>query len=132
MEDDDSVAKIIVADDHPLMRNVLGVCLRDAGYDVIEVADGTVLLEELRNALFDDDNPRRADLVITDVHMPKCSGLRALELIRSVDAGLPVILMSAFTTPELHAEATRLGVTRVFDKPFDVKVLVAEVQRLLH
>lgn len=132
MEDDENVAKIIVADDHPLMRNVIGVCLRDAGYDVIEVGDGNVLLEEIQNALFDDDNPRRVDLVVTDVNMPQCSGLRALALIRSADESLPVILMSAFPTDELHAEATRLGATRVFAKPFDVKALVAEVQRLIH
>ncbi|MGV3620220.1 MAG: response regulator [Archangium sp.] len=129
---EENVVKIIVADDHPLMRNVLGICLRDAGYDVIEVADGTVLLQELKNALFDDDNPRSADLVITDVHMPKCSGVQALELIRSSDRALPVILMSAFATPELHADAKRLGAAKVFSKPFDVDELLTEVRRLLH
>lgn len=131
MDDADDVAKIIVAEDHPLMRSLLGTYLRDAGYDVIEVGDGAVLLEALRDALFDDDNPRRADLVITDVDMPECSGLRALELIRSADAALPVIVMTAFGDARLHAAAARLGATRIFDKPFDVRRLVAEVRRLL-
>ena len=123
--------KIIVAEDQAAMRALLASCLRDAGYDVIEVSDGATLWKELHEGLSDDDNPRRADLIVSDVRMPGCSGLDVLALIRSSGENTPVILMTAFGDDATHAEASRLGAVRIFDKPFDLRTLVAAALRLV-
>ena len=49
--------KIIVAEDHAAMRTLIASCLREAGYDVVEVSDGAVLWQQLHDGLLDDDNP---------------------------------------------------------------------------
>lgn len=128
--DDESIFKVIVAEDHPAMRSLIAKSLRRVGFDVVEVSDGAVLWRELQDSLKDDDNPRDADLIITDVRMPECSGIEVLSLIRQANRGLPVIVMTAFGDHALHAEANRLGAARVFDKPFDIRDLVAEALRL--
>lgn len=125
MEDDEVLTKVIVAEDHPAMRRLVATSLRGAGFDVIEVGDGQVLLETLRDALDDDDNPCEASLIVTDVRMPKCSGLEVLQRLRGSKRRLPVIVMTAFGDVELHAEATRLGAALVLNKPFDVRDLVS-------
>lgn len=130
MEDDEVLTKVIVAEDHPAMRRLVATSLRGAGFDVIEVGDGQVLLETLRDALDDDDNPCEASLIVTDVRMPKCSGLEVLQRLRGSKRRLPVIVMTAFGDVELHAEARRLGAALVLNKPFDVRDLVSAAVRL--
>lgn len=130
MEDDEVLTKVIVAEDHPAMRRLVATSLRGAGFDVIEVRDGQVLLETLRDALDDDDNPCEASLIVTDVRMPKCSGLEVLQRLRGSKRRLPVIVMTAFGDVELHAEARRLGAALVLNKPFDVRDLVSAAVRL--
>lgn len=129
-DDEASPVKVLLAEDHPAMRALIAARLRLAGYDVVEVGDGAVLWEELHACLKDDDNPREADLIISDVRMPQASGLDVLALIRGAKRALPVILMTAFGDRATHEEAARLGAARVFDKPFDVAELVDEAMRL--
>ena len=68
------------------------------------------------------------DLVITDVRMPGPSGVEMLEWLRGVVWSIPVIVITAFGDPVLHAEARRLGALAVLDKPFDVNELLALVR----
>ena len=126
-----TTTKVIVAEDHPAMRRMIANVLRRVGYDVVEVGDGATLWEEMHAGLLDEDNPRPADLVISDVRMPGFSGLEALGLIRAMSWATPVILMTAFGDQDTHAEASRLGAVKVFNKPFDVKELLAEALRLV-
>jgi len=55
--------------------------------------------------------------------MPGSSGLRALAWVRRRYPNLPFILITAFGSPELHAQAARLGVTAMLDKPFSFTAL---------
>lgn len=130
MTTDDAPTKLLLAEDQLALRQLLARRLRDLGFDVVEVGDGAVLWQELHDALLDEDNPREVELIITDLRMPRRGGLEVLELLRRRPAPPPVIVMTAFGDAATHAQALALGAARVFDKPFALDELLAEVRRL--
>lgn len=112
--------RVLVAEDDHEMRRVLVETLRRDGHEVYDVGDGAALLIELaRNNRF---HYHVVDVVVADVRMPLCSGLQALETIRSVNSQLPFVLISAFADAEMHQHAERLGAFLV-DKPVSMEEL---------
>jgi CheY-like chemotaxis protein len=79
--------RILVADDDPSIRRMLGRALSAAYEVVILAADGDVALEEIRRHL--------PDLVLLDLHMPVLDGWHVLERLEAEHLDVPVILMSA-------------------------------------
>jgi CheY-like chemotaxis protein len=77
---------ILVADDDPGIRKTLHIALSKAGYDVVQAPDG-----EEASRLWQDVGP---DLVITDIHMPRKSGLLFLEDLQAAGSCTPVIAMT--------------------------------------
>lgn len=123
--------KVLVAEDHAAMRSLLGSSLRGAGYDVVEVQDGSTLWHELHRGLEDEDNPRHPDLVISDIHMPGADGLEVLSRLRDEGWPLPVILITSFCDHATRAEAERLGAALVLSKPFEVEALLDAARGLV-
>lgn len=131
LSDSPTIQKVIVAEDQPEMRSLIAARFRKAGYDVVEVSDGNVLWEELRQCILDEDNPREPDLIVSDVRMPGRTGLEVLALIRQTDWATPVILITAFGEKDVHEEAYRLGAAHVFRKPFDIRELLKTAGQLI-
>ena len=124
----DRAARILVAEDDDEMRRVLVDTLRAEGYEVYEVSDGGALLVELaRNHRF---HYNAVDLVVSDVRMPLCSGLQALETLRGTSARTRFLLLTAFGDEDMHARATALG-AMLLDKPFSTRKLRSTVADLL-
>lgn len=123
--------RVLLAEDEPGLRRLLGKVLRDAGYQVVEAPDGTTLWRQIVNWQDDDDDPREADLIISDIHTPGWTGLEVLRRLRSFNWSTPVILLSAFTDLATYHEALALGATHVFTKPFDVHRLLLAISRVL-
>ena len=117
---------ILVIDDDAQIRSILRLVLEREGYAVEEAHDG---LEGLR---IYRENP--ADLVITDIIKPNKEGI---ELIKDLLQEFPDIKIIATSgggsmPPQLYLGlADRLGVDRVFAKPFDIKELLAAMKALL-
>ena len=112
-------ATILIIDDQEPVRMLLKRVLEDAGYQVVEAANGRQGLECFRA------NP--ADLVITDLAMPEMDGLELiLELTRAF-LDVKVIAMSGVASEELQA-AKLLGARHTFPKPFDLPMLLRAVQ----
>jgi CheY-like chemotaxis protein len=122
---------IVVADDDEEMRTLLSGLFRADGFVVSEAKDGQELLATLVTKTAPDGTPIAPDLVVTDVQMPGATGIRVLSHVRRAHPTVPVILITAFGSVELHAQAKRLGAATVLDKPFDVSELRRLVQRLL-
>lgn len=59
------------------------------------------------------------DIVITDINLPKMSGLELVKCLRQNDNDIPIIIMSAYTEEEYREEARKLGVNNYLLKPFD-------------
>lgn len=119
--------RVLLAEDDPEMRALLSQVLRRAGYEVRETTDGKAALAVLTDRDWFRDRP---DVLITDVRMPGCDGLSVAAAIREMGLNLPVVLMTAFGDDELHAEAERLGVRRVLDKPFELSELLGTLRDL--
>ena len=121
------IPKVLLAEDDLELRTIIARKLRNRGLDVIETASGLELAEVLveHGAALGivDRDPIAINLVITDVRMPGCTGLSIVSMLREHAWWNPVFVMSGFGDAALHAEAARLGVTAVFDKPFDLDSL---------
>jgi DNA-binding NtrC family response regulator len=112
-----AAGRVLVVDDEPLVRWSIAETLRGGGHDVVEARDADSALR----VLVDDQRP--PDAILLDLHLPDCSDLRLLETIKLILPGTPVVLMTAFGTPELAAEARQLGARAVLEKPFDLGAL---------
>lgn len=125
-------SRVVVAEDDPALRRALAIALDCDGYEVIEVEDGSQLLDLIGDqALTIDAGSPCLDLLITDVCMPGFSGLQALAAIRQLALNTPCIVVTAFITPEIEAQAMRLGAAAMFKKPFDVDDLLKAVANLV-
>jgi DNA-binding response OmpR family regulator len=108
--------RILLAEDDSELRSLLAFSLESDGYEVVQAEDGLRLSEYHLSR-----GP--IDAVIADVKMPGRSGVEAFCLLRRVDASTPFVLITAFGSDDLHEQARALGVTAVFDKPFDLDEL---------
>lgn len=91
---------VLVVDDQPKPRQLLKLELQDAGFNVVEAADGE---EGWRSFC-----ASRPDAVITDMAMPRCDGLELLRRIRS-QSDVPVIVFSGYGSVESAADAFKAG-----------------------
>lgn len=106
----------ILAEDDPSMRAMLTSALEREHFDVIAVSDGLELLDQVRGL---HERALDPQLIISDIHMPRCSGLTALSALRRMNLQMPVLLITAFGDDDTHAQAKSLGAT-ILDKPFDL------------
>ncbi len=70
------------------------------------------------------------DIVITDINMPKKSGLEMAKEIKAIDSHVPVIILSAFSETEKLLNAIDVGVVKYFIKPFDPDELLEYISSL--
>ena len=121
-----SPRRFLVVDDVSTMRRIVVGLLREAGYrEVEEAEDGLSALEKLRNARF--------DFVITDVYMPRMTGMQLLQEIKQ-DAQLariPVLMLTADARKEDILQAARLGASGYVVKPFTKAILESKVLMIL-
>ena len=116
---------VLVADDDDDMRALVTETLRADGCTTLEARDGEELLDLLRHALVESGS--RPDVVLTDVKMPRLSGLGVLEALRLTRWSLPVVMMTALLDASIDTVAKRLGAVGVLRKPFDPDDLLTAV-----
>ncbi|MBN1569994.1 MAG: sigma-54-dependent Fis family transcriptional regulator [Acidobacteria bacterium] len=121
--------KIMVVDDEAAMREVLEMRLQDWGFDVILAEDGKEGQEKAE--LYDPD------IVISDVIMPRFSGMELLQLLRTGNSNRPIILMTAQASVDLAVDAMKQGASDFVTKPIDYSKLrsildTAEQEVALH
>ena len=122
--------RILVAEDDKEMRRLLVWNLHKAGFDVIECSDGWELLDHLGNPVLDGE-PDDYDLIVSDIRMPGVTGLEVLEGIHETEWFVPMILITAFGSAEVHREAEEFGAADVFDKPFEIESLIKRIREVL-
>jgi response regulator RpfG family c-di-GMP phosphodiesterase len=117
-------ARILVVDDEKVIREILAEFLTLEGYQVSSVEDGQKALEELRL--------RPYDLVISDLKMPRVSGLQLLEKLAEENINVLTVIMTGFGTVETAIEAMKRGAYDYILKPFKVEEVIHVVQRGLY
>ena len=115
------MAKILVIDDHPELRELFAEVLMSAGHDVITASDGSMGL-----ALYAQHHPA---LVITDLELPGFPGLAVVERL-SQEPGLKIIAISG-SSPDNLERARQLGAAVTLKKPFPITQLLAAVRQLV-
>lgn len=118
-------ARIVVADDDRLSRELLAGILRAAGHSVDTVEDGQEAVERVAQG--------GVDLVLLDVVMPRLSGIEACRLLKgmTLDSFLPVVLVTVRTDTASRVEGLRIGADDYVCKPFEEAELLARVATML-
>ncbi len=114
---------IAIVDDEARMRRSLTMLLSDLEANFIEAADGHEAL-----SIWEQDIP---DVVITDLKMPKLSGMELLREIKKRDPDVPVIVITAYGSIENAVEAMKEGAFDYITKPFDEKKILPCVENAL-
>src|SRR4051812_1226440 len=113
------MARILVVDDQEMMRDSLAANLVREGHEVIAAGDGQAAAARLQ--------AQRFDLLVTDLKMPRMTGIELLAEAKRLRPEMPVVLMTAFATVGTAVEAMKLGAYDYIQKPFDgdeIKLLV--------
>jgi two-component system response regulator PilR (NtrC family) len=111
----------LVVDDEALIRWSLSETLGDSGHLVSEAGDGESALRMLTVGA------ERFDVVLLDYHLPDSHDLVLLSAIRQAAPDTAVIMMTAFSTPEMADSAGRIGAYRVVPKPFEMHEMASLV-----
>ncbi len=117
-------ATVLIADDDRAIRTVLQQALGRLGLDVRTTGNAATLWQWTSEGL--------GDLVITDVVMPDENGLDLIPRIRRLRPDLRIVVMSAQNTLLTAVKATERGAFEYLPKPFDLRDLVAVVERALN
>jgi CheY-like chemotaxis protein len=118
-------ATILIVDDDYMNREILQAHMNNAGYDVLTANNGAAALEVIKRQL--------PDLVLMDVRMPGMTGYEVCAHLKSQahTRHLPVLLMTAMDDDENQANGTAAGADGFLSKPFDARVIHAQIQRLI-
>lgn len=127
-----SELRTLVVDDMDNIRGLMVSILRDMGFEkIVEAKDGLAGRESI---LAYSKQGTAFDLIISDINMPRLSGLELLEDIRSRKskiADTPFILVSTENEMEIITKAMSLGVSNYIIKPFHFDVVKEKIERTL-
>jgi two-component system chemotaxis response regulator CheY len=116
--------KVLAIDDSRTIRELLQQALGNAGFDVETANDGVHGVE-----VFQDAN---ADVVITDINMPRMDGFGVIDAIRAgeTNAKVPILVLTTESGAELKSRAREAGATGWIVKPFDDEGLISALKRV--
>jgi DNA-binding NtrC family response regulator len=114
--------KILIVDDEESLVETLQVLLKREGFDTIAALSGSEAIEKL------SESP---DVVLTDIRMPKVSGIDVLAEVRSQRPDVPVVLMTAQASLQSAIQAVNQGAFYYVQKPFTNEELIAILRKAL-
>lgn len=117
--------RVLHIDDDPMPLSLFKRAFERRGYHVAAYTDTGEALAALRA------DPAGYDLVLTDYNMPNLSGLEVALQVRTIDAGLPVVVLSGFIDETLRDQAGAAGIREVLPKTTPVAEVCAALERLL-
>ncbi|TCT31092.1 cell cycle two-component system response regulator CpdR [Martelella mediterranea] len=117
------VLKILLAEDDDDMRRFLVKALEKAGYQVAAFDNGASAYDRLREEPF--------SLLLTDIVMPEMDGIELARRATELDPDLKVIFITGFAAVALNADSQAPKDAKVLSKPFHLRDLVDEVEKVL-
>ena len=115
--------RILLAEDDNDMRRFLVKALQNAGYEVASFDNGLSAYNRLREEPF--------ELLLTDIVMPEMDGIELARRATELDPDIKVMFITGFAAVALNPDNHAPKEAKVLSKPFHLKDLVSEVQRLL-
>lgn len=117
------MSHVLLIEDDALVRKLLEKRLAAAGWRVTARRDGRDLMELL------EKDP--ADIAVIDLGLPYMDGLSLVETLRAHGVDIPVLVLTAYDLPYLHATVRGTGADDLVRKPYDQEELVDRIARLL-
>jgi len=111
--------KILIVDDNPNMSSLLSEMLEVFDQESVVAADGFQALDALKSGNF--------SMVITDMRMPKMTGLELLQQIKTNHPKVKVVLISGYSGTEIETQAEALNADGFLGKP----LMMADIEKLL-
>lgn len=117
--------KVLLADDDPGLRRLVGTTLGSDDFDLLQAADGGEALEVARR--------ERPDLILLDVNMPRLNGFEVCRQLKSdpATAGIKVVMLTARANESDRVQGREAGADEYFVKPFSPVQLLDKVYSLL-
>lgn len=124
MEQLDIIMKrILLAEDDNDMRRFLVKALERAGYEVIDFDNGASAYKRLQEEPF--------SLLLTDIVMPEMDGIELARRATEIDPDLRVMFITGFAAVALNSNSDTIPDAKVLSKPFHLRELVSEVEKIL-
>ncbi len=120
-------AHILIADDNPAIREVVSFILMKSEYNVSEAENGQEALAMILNS-----GKEPFDLLMTDIQMPRMSGVELIQELRKNEISLPIIALSGLAHGEWTEKVMKNGCFDLFTKPFNVPELLQRIRVLLN
>lgn len=115
--------RILVVDDEQFIRDLLADFFGKSDYQVVTAGDGESAIAACRQGRF--------DAALVDLKMPDQTGTDVLAELRTIDPGLPVIIMTGYPTIDASIEAIRRGAHDFVVKPFRLQELKERIDRAI-
>ena len=115
--------RILLAEDDNDMRQFLTRALKNAGYDVVSFDNGKSAYDRLREEPF--------SLLLSDIVMPEMDGIELAQKASAIDPSIRVMFITGFAAVALNPDSEAPKDASVLSKPFHLRDLVNEVERLL-
>ena len=119
--------KVLIIDDDPVVRLLLGECLKVSGFEIESHENGKSGLSALQS------HASKPDLIFVDLMMPDMTGLEVIKEIRadSSISKIPVVLLSAISDSKIAAKAGATPPDRYLEKPWDMQKLLGTIKELI-
>ena len=117
------MARILLAEDDDSLRSFLVSSLKKAGHEVDDHADGDSAWEGLSQGVY--------DLLLTDIVMPGMDGIELARRAAEVDPAMKIVFITGFAAVALSAQSQAPKDAKVLSKPFHLKDLVVEIERVI-
>jgi len=116
---------IMIVDDSASMRQVVGIAIKGAGYDLIEAADGKEALGKL--------NGEKIHLIVSDINMPNMDGITFVKEVKQLAnyKFTPIIMLTTEVDQEKKEAAKAAGAKAWVNKPFQPATLLDAVAKLV-
>jgi two-component system chemotaxis response regulator CheY len=116
---------IMVVDDSPSLRQVVGIALRGAGYEVLEACDGRDALGKLKG--------QKVHLIVSDVNMPNMDGIALVKAVKQLPnyKFTPIMMLTTESEQSKKMEGKEAGAKAWLVKPFQPPILLDAVSKLV-
>ncbi len=102
--------RILIVDDEPSVGDALRLVLESSGYEVVLVTNGLDGIDQART--------RRFGFSVVDLYLTDISGFQVISDLRTLQPHIPILLITAHGSPQVFAEAKKLGAIGALAKPF--------------
>jgi CheY-like chemotaxis protein len=116
--------RVLIADDHPVLRGIMRSRLENQGFEVSEAANGAEAVHKAEEV--------KPDLVVLDLAMPVMNGLEAARILKRLSPEVPLVMFTNNAGLILEHEARSSGISAVFSKTDGTDPLVTHVKGLLN